>query len=388
MKLLFILNIANRLNSFSYSSMLAAKQLGIDFQIAGNWGYSSEDEKKEDEKRHGIRIHQIDFYRNPFHPGNIKAFRQLGSLMERERYNAVHCNTPVGGLLGRICAKQRRVNTVIYSAHGFHFYKGAEFFNRTVIKFTEIILARWTDAIITMNEEDSQAARKFYLRNAGKVYKTHGVGIDTDQYINVTANRENYCKDLRIHPESIIMISVGDLIERKGYEVSIQAMENIKKFNVCLLICGEGPMQSKLKALCRQLDLEKQVRFLGFRNDIKELLSISDVFILSSKQEGLPRSLMEAMASGLPCIVSGIRGNVDLLEDGKGGFLCEPNNQLMFSESMMKLFDSELRQRMGKANIRRISEFSMNRVIEEMVEIYCDEFNMPKQITVRQSIRP
>ena len=374
MKLLFILNEAKHLNNFSQSSMLAARQLGITFHIAGKWSYLNENDKKKDEEQHAIRIHQIDFQRNPFHPGNIKAYRQLYDLMRQERYDAVHCNTPVGGLLGRICAKQCGIEKVIYTAHGFHFYQGAGLFNQTIVKVVEKFLARFTDAIVTMNDEDHQAAAKFSLRSSGKVYHTHGVGIDTKLYAAVPADRTEYCRNLGIRADALILISVGDLIERKGYDVSIRAVESMKTKNVCLLICGEGPLKGKLSNLCKKQHIEQYVRFLGFRNDIKELLRISDAFLLSSKQEGLPRSLMEAMASGLPCVASNIRGNKDLLEDGKGGFLCNTDNPVMFSESIKKLFDPELRRKMGMANIQKIAYFDISRVINEMKEIYTSEF--------------
>ena len=153
-KLLYILNVANKVNNFSYTSMLAAQELGFEFHIAGNWSYESDEERMDDEERYGIKIHQVDFVRTPYHPGNIKAYKQLKSLAQKEQYDVIHCNTPIGGVLGRIIGKQLNVPKVCYQAHGFHFYKGAPKVNWIIYYPIEKWLAKHTDALITINKED------------------------------------------------------------------------------------------------------------------------------------------------------------------------------------------------------------------------------------------
>ena len=158
-KLLYVLNVAQRVNNFSHSAMLAAKELGFEFHIAGNWSYPSDLEREADEKEYGIRIHQIDFIRTPYHPGNWKAYVQLKKLVQREKYDVIHCNTPIGGVLGRVVGRQCKVPKIIYQAHGFHFFKGAPKTNWILFYPIEHWLARYTDVLITINHEDYNFAK-------------------------------------------------------------------------------------------------------------------------------------------------------------------------------------------------------------------------------------
>src|SRR5699024_9499578 len=140
----------------------------------------------------------------------------------KENFDIIHCNTPVGGLLGRICGKLTKVPIIIYSAHGFHFYKGANRINNFLYENAEKTLAKYTDAIITMNEEDYRAAEKFKLKENGNVYKINGVGVNTTDYQGVIKDKASYKKTLNIPSNSTVLISMGDLISRKNYDVSIK----------------------------------------------------------------------------------------------------------------------------------------------------------------------
>ena len=270
----------------------------------------------------GVHLYDSNTYRSLFNfKDNYIAYKNTMKVIKENSIDAIHCNTPIGGIIGRLCGKIAGVKNVIYTAHGFHFYKGAPLINRTVFKWAEMFMAHWTDAIITMNKEDYEAANKFKLRNKGHVYYVPGVGIDTESYKNVKVDREALRTQLKLKNTDIVCISMGDLIVRKNYETAIRAISQCKNKNIHYLICGKGPEESKLKQLAIDLNVDEKIHFLGYRTDIKQLLKISDIFLFTTLQEGMPRSMMEAMASGLPCIASAIRGNIDLLEDEKGGFL-------------------------------------------------------------------
>lgn len=168
---------------------------------------------------------------------------------------------------------------------------------------------------------------------------------------------------------------MGDLIERKNYSVAIKAMSKISDLNIHYFICGKGPEESKLIKLSEELGLRKRVHFLGYRNDIKELLKAADAFLFTSKQEGLARSLMEAMASGLPCVASKIRGNTDLLDGTDGGYLCETTDAVAYAKKLELLAnDKVLRKMMGKNNLIIIQKFSTETVDEELRKVYETEF--------------
>ncbi len=375
-KILYILNIAKRVNNFSYASMLAAQELGIEFHIAGNWSYASQEERLADEQQYGIKIHQIDFIRTPYHPGNRKAYSQLKELIQREKYDVIHCNTPIGGVLGRILGKKCKVEKVIYQAHGFHFYKGSPKINWMIYYPIEKLLARYTDALITINQEDFELSKiKFKLRNNGKIYYVPGVGIDTTQYNTDEVSRSDKRSELGLDDGDIVLISMGDLIERKNYDISIRAIAETSNDDIQYIICGKGPEEENLAALAQNLGVSEKIHFLGFRSDIKELLAASDIFLFTTKQEGLPRSMMEAMASGLPCIASRIRGNTDLLENAEGGYLCDINDVSEYAEKLNLLAcDADLRQKMGKNNLFTIQKFSIGTVTDAIRDIYEAEF--------------
>ena len=370
MKLLYILNTTNRVNNFSYSSMIAAQELGIEFHIAGNWtGYSNFSDKRSDEKKYGIKIHQIDFIRAPYDPRNIKAYRQVVELIKREKYDMIHCNTPIGGVIGRLAGKKCGVKKIIYEAHGFHFFKGAPKLNWMIYYPIEKLLAHFTDCIVTMNAEDNAIAKKFKLRNESVVYNVHGVGIDLSEYEGTGQCRDHKREELGFSEEDIVLISMGDLIARKNYRVAIEAIAKCNNPKLHYIICGNGEELNNLKQMTVSLGIAKQVHFLGFRTDIRELLAASDVFVLTSLQEGLPRSTMEAMASGLPCVVSKIRGNVDLIENGKGGFLCNPYNADHFAKAIQSCTVAK-RRSFCHNNLLTIKKFDVKTVIDEMKRIY------------------
>lgn len=372
MKMLYILNVANRVNNFCMSSLNAAKKLNLEYHIAGNWGYESNLDYKTDEKKYGIRIHQVDFVRSPLDVRNYKAYKQLISIVKHEKYDIIHCNTPIGGVLGRLVGKRNKGCKVIYQAHGFHFYNGAPKKNWLIYYPVEKWLARYTDALITINNEDFELAKtKLKLRKNGKVYYVPGVGIDIAQYELPARVREKKRVELKLSKNDVALISMGDLIERKNYDTAIRAVAKANNPALQYFICGKGPEEEKLKVLAERLGVSKQIHFLGFRSDIKELLTSADVFLFTTKQEGLPRSMMEAMASGLPCIASEIRGNMDLLESRDGGYLCKTADVAAYAEALNLLAnDRALRERLGRNNLITIQRFSTEIVNEEIKKIY------------------
>lgn len=366
-KMLYILNIANRVNNFSYTSMKAAQELGYEYHIAGNWSYANDQERIADEKKYGIHIYQIDFIRTPYHPGNIKAYKQLKEIVEREQFDVIHCNTPIGGIVGRLVGKSCKVPKVIYQAHGFHFYKGAPIFNWLVYYPIERLLAKITDDLITINIEDYNRAKSFKLRNNGKVYYVPGVGIEISKTVYDEEKRKKKRAELGIPSDAFLIVSVGELNKNKNNVVVIDALRRINNNNIHYILCGNGPLKGQLEKIS---DLSN-VHFLGYRSDVKELLSASDVFVLPSYREGLSRSLMEAMVAGLPCVVSSIRGNVDLISCDE--MLCNPHSSFDFESAFRLLYsDVYLRERVSSINRNNITKFSIDCVIKELIDVYTD----------------
>ena len=373
-KILFISNIAKKVGSFSIASLEAAKECGMQFHMAANWNQAGDEQIQADEKKYNVRIHNIPLARSPYSLANIKGLKQLINVIKEENIDYIHCNTPVGGLIGRLAGKKCKVKKVIYQAHGFHFYKGAPFKNWLLYYPVERWLAHYTDAIITINNEDYERAKKFKLKGHGKVYYVPGVGIDTSQYCSDRQIRIEKRKELGLEDDDIALISMGDLIERKNYPVAIEAIAKVGKSNLHYYICGQGPDEEKLISLAEELGIKNQVHFLGYRTDIKELLQAADIFLFTTLQEGLARSLMEAMASGLPCIASKIRGNTDLLNDSNGGILCDSLEE--YAAAIHKITDDPaLRKQMSVNNLEAIRHYSVGEISKKIENVYTSEFS-------------
>ena len=325
--------------------------------------------------RHVDRVYEVCFCRSPFSIKNIGAFRQLRRIISENDYDIIHCNTPVGGILTRLAARKARWRgtKVIYTAHGFHFYGGAPLINWLLYYPVERWMAQYTDVLITINTEDYFRARGF---KSGRVECVPGIGIHIDRINEVAVDREQKRKELGIPADAVVILSVGELINRKNHELALQALSAIGRGDVHYIICGTGVIEGYLRKLSSRLRIENQVSFLGFRKDVIEICKASDIFVFPSLQEGLPVALMEAMACGLPVVCSRIRGNVDLIEDEEGGYLCPANSVESFAEAISTLIErKQLRVVMGMRNKADIGFFDDMGVMCRLSEIYSLQFS-------------
>lgn len=319
--------------------------------------------------------HYIDlpFVRQPFHFDNLKCYEKLKKIIDEGEYTIIHCHTPVGGVLGRLAARQARKKgtRVMYTAHGFHFYKGAPLKNWLFYYPAEKICERFSDAIITINKEDFALAKQRFSK--ARIFYLPGVGIDVEKF-----SQENGCDiDLRniyqITQEEKIVFSVGELNENKNQKVIVKSLTAEGMDNVHYLIAGNGENREWLEKYAAELGVNNRVHFLGYRRDIENLLKNADVFVFPSYREGLPVSLMEAMASGIPMVASKVRGNVDLIEDGVNGFLCDPDDAEDFAKKITLLLnDSQTTERFCEENKERIKKFEQKAIVEEIRKIYTD----------------
>lgn len=367
-KVLIISTVSGFLPQFEKNNVEILRTLGYEVHYASN--YNSPVYTNDNSRLDGTAIvrHQIDFVRSPFKTENIKAYKQLKKLMSNIHFDLIHCHTPMGGVLGRLAAKKTGTKPVIYTAHGFHFFAGAPLLNWIIFYPIERCLAHITDVLITINKEDYKRANKFTVRDNGSINYIHGVGIDIDKNIVTPDKYKEKRKELGISDETFLMVSVGELTRRKNHMVIINALAKIKSKNIQYIICGSGKTEGKLKKRTKKLGIEDKVIFCGYRNDISEILAISDCFVFPSLQEGLPVALLEAMSVGLPVVCSKIRGNIDLIEDGQGGFLVPPKSTQGFINAIIKLYDNMYDK--GEANRIKVQEFDLNKVEQEMRHIY------------------
>lgn len=359
------------LDNYSTPCIEAAIFMGYKVYMGFNRIYANELKCDYDVKFYNACIYRnlLDF------KNNFKAYKNLMQILINENIDVIHCNSPIGGILGRLCGKKANVSKIIYTAHGFHFCKGAPIINLTLFKWAEMLLAHYTDAIITINKEDFEAAKKFKLRNNGKVYYLPGgVGVDTAVFNESKTIRKEILQLIKGDDNSILIISVGDLNKNKNNEVVIKALSKLKNNKIHYLICGLGYKKNYLFNLAKKNNIEKNIHFLGYRTDVPQLLKSCDIFIMMSYREGLSRSLMEAMAAGLPCIVSKIRGNVDLIENGKGGYLVDPNDFNMLTNRINLLAENaSIRTDMRNYNLESVKNYDVKNIKLMMKNIYLKE---------------
>lgn len=366
--ILFITHLSGkRVNRLWMSSIIAAKELGLEFHLACNMTQIEQPGWDEDCEKYGIITHQIDFNRNPLNRDNKKAYRELLALMQEIDFDIIHCNTPIGGVLGRICAKKVNNHHVIYQAHGFHFWKGAPLKNWLLYYPVEKYLARYTDTLITINEEDYEAAKKFKLRKNGYVSLVHGVGVNVEKYQKTNINIEKKRKEFKIPLDARVLLSVGELNSNKNHEVVIKAIGQLHESNLYYIICGDGEKKDYLKKLASDLKLDKKVIFAGFRFDVDEIMKIADCYIFPSYREGLSVALMEAMASGLPCIASDIRGNRDLVGENYK-YLFPPRKLNVLADMIIKI--EKEKKECIIITLKNIEKYRFNNVVDELKNVY------------------
>jgi glycosyltransferase EpsD len=276
---------------------------------------------------------------------------------------------------------RKKGTSVLYTAHGFHFYKGAPIANWLVYYPAELLCSLWTDGLITINTEDyERAKRKFHAK---ETYYIPGVGIDTKKFHQISGDSHKMRQELGISENEVMLLSVGELSPRKNHRVVLEALGSLQKevdsSKVHYFICGTGTLKSELEMLSHTLGLKENVHFLGYRSDISKLCQIADLYLFPSLQEGLPVALMEAVASRTPVLCSRIRGNEDLIKCSQDMFAPLDAKELfvLLKEKMAdekgEIKREYIKKRMAESvgvNYDTLSSFDLSAVEEDMSKIY------------------
>lgn len=343
-KVLFIATVESHILNFHLPYLQYFQQQGFETHVACN----------------GSKVipfcdykHDISFTRFPFTLQNVFAYRQLKSLGE---FDIIHCHTPVGGVLGRLYGAHVKRAKVLYTAHGFHFCENGPLINWIIFYPIERLLAKKTDCLITMNSEDYKLAKKF----KPDVEFINGIGVDVNRFAVETLPHENFN-----------VLYVAELSKRKNQSFIINAMRYVNIPNVSVLFVGSGKHQEQYEKLVAKLSLQNKIQFLGQRSDISNLLSITDVYVSSSKREGLPVNILEAMCARKCIIASDVRGNNELIKHNKTGLLFNVHDQKQFANLLHKVYnDNELRKTLGQNAFDYVQNFSLEVVLSQMSNIY------------------
>lgn len=317
----------------------------------------------------GCKVNDIPFSRSPLCKDNLKAYKMLKHLVETEHYDIVHTHTPNASMIARLaCRKVRKQGTrVFYTAHGFHFFKGAPLKNWLMYYPIERFCARFTDVLITINKEDYALAQK--KMPAKKVCYVPGVGIDLSKIQNIECDRNEVRKSMGVPEGCILLLSIGELNVNKNHQVVLRALAKLDNKNVHYAIAGVGDQKDNLLNLAKELGIENQFHLLGYRTDALKLYRGADVFVFPSFREGLSVSMMEAMASGLPIVCSKIRGNVDLVQNADVQFIQNGVDELR--KILQTVVENQfLQEQLSQENRDSIKVFSIENVLVKMKNVY------------------
>ncbi len=365
-KVLFSATVDSHILCFHLPYLKYFKEQGYEVHVATN----------SDEKiPYCDKKHNISFERNPFKLNNLKAIKNLKKIINKEKFDIIHTHTPMGSVVTRLAARNSRKKydtRVIYTAHGFHFYKGAPLKYWLMFYPVEKFLARYTDDLITINKEDyNRASRKFKTR----VHYIPGVGIDPKKFDVKMSDSEklDLRKSLGLAKNDFVLIYPAEISKRKNQEWLVKSLSSLIKQNndIHLLLPGIDSLNGKINELVKNLNLEKNINLLGFRNDIPNLLKISNLAISSSRQEGLPVNIIEAMYMGLPIVATSCRGNNDLIEDGKNGYIVSQNDTEQFVDKIKKFYMQEIDiDIFKKNNIKKVKKYLLSDILKEYIKIY------------------
>lgn len=320
--------------------------------------------------------YNIPIQRSPLSIQNLHAYKKLKSIIHQNKYNIIHCHTPMGGVIARLAARKARQQgtKVVYTAHGFHFCKGSPYMNWLLYYPIERILASHTDCLITINQEDYDLAVKhrFPVKDIKLV---HGVGIDVQLFTSVTEIEKRELKlQCGYKSKDFLMFYAAEFNKNKNQSFLIHVLAQLKNEmpHAKLLLAGEGPLIEECKKMATQLGVTNMVHFLGYRNDIASLLQMCDLAVASSYREGLPVNIMEAMACGLPVVATDNRGHRELIINNKNGWIVDRDDIKAMADRIKGIsINPKVLAQMGQYGCTSIkNQYSVNEVLKEKQEIY------------------
>lgn len=377
-KALMYASVASMIQQFNMNNISLLQDLGYKVDVACNFEFGSTitDEKieklKEQLTKMDVNFYQIPIPRRITDIKNLRlSYKMTKDLMNEKKYDLIHCHSPIGGIICRLANKHSKhydSTRMIYTAHGFHFFKGNNPLKNFLFRNIEKYGAKYTDTLITINKEDYAAAKKFKLKKNGTVEYVPGVGIDIDKINSIQGNKEELCKELNIPVDTILLLSVGELNDNKNHKVVIESLPELPK-NIHYLICGVGPLKEQHEELAKKLEVSDRLHLLGYRNDVIRIMKSCDIFVFPSKREGLSVALMEAMACGLPCIASKIRGNTDLVQEQPFINLCSPYDNKDFFKEIINI-DANKQKEIYCFNTTNSKQYDVKKIEKKMKYIY------------------
>ena len=365
-KVLFVATITRHVVSFHVPYLQMFKEKGYEVHVAS---------KGEEEIKYCDKHFNIPFERFPLNPKNLKSYKELKKIINDNQYSIIHCHTPVGGVITRLAARKARkqYNTkVIYTAHGFHFYRGAPLLNWIIYYPIEKICSKWTDCLITITNEDFELAKRKF-KKCKQIEHVCGVGLNTDRFdIEITEeDLEELRKEIGIEKDNIVLTYVAELNKNKNQMLLIKTMEQLikKSDKYRLILVGDGNKKQEYEQYIIEHNLQEYIKILGRREDVPQILKLTNIYVASSLREGLPVNIMEAMYMGLPVIATDNRGHRELVENEINGFIVK--NQKELKESIEEILRAKQKYKvLSQENRKRSKEYVLDKIQQQMKQIY------------------
>ena len=321
----------------------------------------------------------VAWSRNPLAFSNLLGTSsRVRTIVDAGGYDIVHVHTPIAAFVTRYALRSRHARTggpsVVYTAHGFHFYKGGATTTNTLYRTMERLAAPWTDYLVTINREDFEAAKNLGGIEPERVRYIPGIGVDTERFSPDAVSAEKAAAvrhELGVTEDAFMLTMVAEFAPVKRHEFVLRALTHVNDPRVVLVLVGDGPLESQLREKVVGLGLRERVRWAGYRRDLPEVLAASDALVLASEREGLNRSVLEAMAAGRPVIGTQTRGIVDAVCTD-AGWIVPKNDATALARAMeAAAADPDECHRRGTAGRERaVSEFALPRIIEAYEELY------------------
>lgn len=371
-KALIVTALARFTKSFLTNDIITLQKMGYEVHCAANIYHAGAECMPEYFKEMNVAFHQIDFSSSkPLSLETLKSYREMVTLFKSDYFDVIHCHTPIAGAIARYAGRKQRKkgSIVIYTTHGFYFHKHSSKKTWAMFYTVEDLMSRYCDAIITINREDFNNAKKMHCK---KVFYIPGVGVDTKRFRDVVIKREDYRERLGVKPNQILILAVGELSRRKNHQVIIKALAKAKIQQAVFMICGNAMTDANTKDELEQLAKEKGIdlRLMGLRDDIPQICKCADIGVMPSTREGLGLSGIEMLASGLPVVASNVHGIVDYITDGVDGYLSAPFDADAFAKAIKKLTDSNTRKSMRIECEKAAEPFDIAHSRKAMQEIY------------------
>lgn len=372
-KVLFVSSVLGNINAFQTPYLKMFKEHNYLVYVAAKSTLSQEFKIPYCDK-----FIELPIERHPLKFSNIKSIFYLKKVIEKEKFNIIHCHTPMGSVVARLAARKARKKygtRVIYTAHGFHFFKNAPLKNWLIYYPIEWFLAKYTDTIITINKEDYELAQSKFYKRCNNIEYVPGVGIDSKKFEIKLSSKEvlKLKESIGVDKNDYILTCVARLDKNKNQLFLINVMEKLKQHDtIHLLLVGPDELNGYYQNIVKEKKLNNTIHFLGKRDDIPQLLAISNIVVSASLREGLPVNVMEAFSAGIPVIALNCRGMSDLVENNKNGFIIdiEKNNDIMldnYSSSILNVIKNNTKI---DKKILIDDKFKIENVEKKMESIY------------------